>query len=362
MKKIISGFLLVFGTLLLAAETTNSSTSSLNASPGASSPPQAANYNPTGYFSGVNLSAGEFGKGNQLNRNYTYPTDAELAYFQGKGLKIVRIPFKWERVQPQMRGELDALNLAQLDRCVTTASRLHLVVLLDPHNYGGRNVGGKIALIGVDPQLSNDDFNDFWVKLANHYKDNPLVWFGLMNEPHKQTAVQVAATMQSAVDAIRSAGANNRILVPGTSWTGAHSWIKSGNGAAFANFKDPGNNFAFEVHQYLDKDNSGTHKEVVSGKGSTCLVAFTTWAREHHFKAFLGEAGWDGNPANTQANAEGDALLGYMDQNKDVWIGYTYWAAGPWWNNYMYSIEPTGLKTGAPVDRSQMSVLARHLD
>jgi endoglucanase len=167
--------------------------------------------------------------------------------------------------------------------------------------------------------------------------------------------------MQSAVNAIRATGAKNRILVPGTSWTGAHSWIKSGNGAAYADFKDPGDNFAFEVHQYLDKDNSGTHKEAVPGKGATSLVAFTGWARDHHFKAFLGEFGWDNNTANTQASTEGDALLNYMDQNKDVWIGYTYWAAGPWWNNYMYSIEPTGLKEGAPVDRPQMSVLERHL-
>jgi len=325
-----------------------------------SSPP-APNYNPAGYFPGVNLSVAEFGKGSKLGTNYTYPNDTEFAYFQAKGFKIVRIPFKWERVQPQVLGPLDPANLKELDRCVSQANQRGLVVLLDVHNYGGRNVDGKNFFIGIDPELTSDMFNDFWVKLGSHYKDNPLVWIGLMNEPHKQTAPLTAQIMQSAVNALRGAGLKNRILVPGTSWTGAHAWIKSGNGAAYANFTDPGNNFAFEVHQYLDKDSSGTHVEAVPGIGQKCLVDFTAWAKQYHFKAFLGEFGWDGNPANTQANTEGDALLSSMDQNKDVWIGYTYWAAGPWWNKYMYSVEPDGLKQGAPVDKNQLPVLIRHL-
>ena len=321
----------------------------------------ASKYGPGGYFPGVNLAGAEFGSGSSLNSDFVYPTDAEFTYFQGKGLKIIRLPFKWERVQPQLLGDLDPQNIAELDRCVSTAGKLGLVVLLDPHNYGGRPVDGKGALVGIDSQLPNDAFNDLWVKLANHFKDNPLVWFGLMNEPFKQTAQMNADTMQSAVNAIRGAGAKNRILVPGTHWTGAHAWITTGNAAAFENFKDPGNNFAFEVHQYLDEDSSGTHPQVVSGIGSTCLVAFTTWAKEHHVKAVLGEFGWDGNSANPQANIEGDAMLSYMDRNKDVWIGYTYWAAGSRWGNYMYSVEPAGLNEGSPVDKTQMSVLLKHL-
>jgi len=50
-----------------------------------------------------------------------------------------------------------------------------------------------------------------------------------------------------------------------------------------------------------------------------------------------------------------------MDQNKDVWTGYTYWSAGPWWGKYAYSVEPTGLKENAPADKNQMAVLLKHL-
>lgn len=26
--------------------------------------------------------------------------------------------------------------------------------------------------------------------------------------------------------------------------------------------------------------------------------------------------------------------------NKDVWNGWTWWAAGPWWGNYIFLLEP----------------------
>ena len=61
-----------------------------------------------------------------------------------------------------------------------------------------------------------------------------------------------------AIAAIRKAGASNLILVPGNGWTGASSWTQNWygttNATAMLNIKDPGNNFAFEAHQYLDAD------------------------------------------------------------------------------------------------------------
>lgn len=313
------------------------------------------------YYPGVNLAAAEFGKEGELGKKYVYPNDKEFQYFAGKGFKIVRIPFKWERVQPELRGEFDPANIAEIDRCVTQANAAGLVVLLDVHNYGGRKVPGqeKGVAIGMDPALTKEDFNDLWVRFSNRYKGNPMVWFGLMNEPHKVPAKINAENMQAVVNAIRATGATNKILVPGTSYTGAHSWIKSGNAESFNNFKDSGNNFAFEVHQYLDKDSSGTHPQSVPGAGTKTMAAFTAWAKQHHYKAFLGEFGWAIDPASQK---EGDDILSFMDRNKDVFIGYSYWAAGPWWpGTYMYTVEPEGLKVGTPVDRPQMSVLTKHL-
>jgi endoglucanase len=96
-----------------------------------------------------------------------------------------------------------------------------------------------------------------------------------MNEPNAQTAVQWQAAASTSVAAIRTAGFTGKITIPGTSFTGAQLWVSSGNGAAWAGYVDPGNNFIFEMHEYLDSDNSGTHSTCASGKGATALSAAT---------------------------------------------------------------------------------------
>ena len=35
------------------------------------------------------------------------PTEKDLDYFKAKGLYLVRFPFRWERIQPTMNGELN---------------------------------------------------------------------------------------------------------------------------------------------------------------------------------------------------------------------------------------------------------------
>ena len=45
-----------------------------------------------------------------------------------------------------------------------------------------------------------------------------------------------------------------------------------------------------------------------------------------------------------------------MQQHTGAWQGVTYWAGGPWWGNYMFSIEPQN-----GVDKPQMGILLQHL-
>ena len=70
----------------------------------------------------------------------------------------------------------------------------------------------------------NSSFADLWGELAIHYKSNPGVIFGLMNEPHEQTATAWLGFANAAIAAIRNAGAMQEILVPGSDWDGAWSW------------------------------------------------------------------------------------------------------------------------------------------
>src|SRR5262249_26240411 len=87
--------------------------------------------------------------------------------------------------------------------------------------------------------------------------------------------------------------------------------------------------------------------------GVTTLQRFTQWLREHGKRAFLGEFGAGSDPVCLAAL---DAMLTFMGDNRDVWLGWTYWAAGAWPPRYFTSVQPVD---GA--DREQMAVLLKHV-
>ena len=306
---------------------------------------------------GVNLAGADFGGGHlpgTLGTDYTYPTSLEIDYYAGKGMSIVRLPFLWERVQLTANGPLSTSELAQMDGVVAYAASRGLQVILEPHNFGsgyGHPVGSA--------ETPDSAFADLWSRLAGHFAGSSNVIFGLMNEPHQQTAQQWLGSANAAIAAIRAGGAGQQILVPGSYWTGAHSWVSTDNDTVIGpGIRDPLGNFAFEVHQYLDSDSSGTHANVVSANiGVERLTAVTQWAEATGSRLFLGEFGVAQDPVSLAALAN---MVAYMKAHP-VWEGATYWAAGPWWGDYMFSIEPTGLGTGSVVDRPQMDVLEAFL-
>lgn len=55
------------------------------------------------------------------------------------------------------------------------------------------------------------------------------------------------------------------------------------------------------------------------------LASLTTWARRHGRVAFLSEFG--GHNDETCAGYMKE-MLGFLNGNSDVWVGYTAWAAG----------------------------------
>jgi hypothetical protein len=72
--------------------------------------------------------------------------------------------------------------------------------------------------------------------------------------------------------------------------------MTSGNSDAFQAIQDPNNNFAIEMHQYLDSDGSGTNATCVSpAVGAQRLGAATAWLQANNYKGFLGEIGAGNN-------------------------------------------------------------------
>jgi endoglucanase len=302
---------------------------------------------------GVNLAGAEFGSNvpGVFGTDYTYPTHAEIDYYASKGLGVIRLPFLWERLQRTEFGALDPTELSRLTDVVNYATSKGLKIEIEPHDYGY----GFGALIG-SAQTPNSAFADFWGKLAQHFESNPNVIFGLMNEPHDQSATTWLGSANAAIAAIRGAGAvSQEILVPGSYWDGAWTWTSTDNATVVGTgVQDPAHNFAFEVHQYLDSDGSGTHPGAVSATiGVERLTAITQWAEATGNHLFLGEVGVTTDQTSLTAL---DGMLTYMQQHTDAWQGATYWAGGPWWGNYMFSIEPQN-----GVDKPQMAILVQHL-
>jgi endoglucanase len=268
-------------------------------------------------------------------------------------MNVFRVQFRWETLQPVMNQPLNPEETARLNACVKAATDKGLTVLLDPHDYA--RYYGKIV---GSPDVPAAAFADFWGRLAAAFKDNPNIWFGLMNEPYGLPPAQWLDAANAAIAAIRQTGAKNLILVPGIGWTSAGQWTKNGNSTVMLGVKDPADHYIFEVHTYFDADNSGTHPQVASPTvGVERLRDFTAWCREHHVRAFLGEFAAPASPDGAAVTAN---TLAFMEQNRDVWTGFTWWSAGPWWHDYMFTLEPKN-ENGTVTDRPQMGWLATHL-
>jgi len=300
---------------------------------------------------GVNLAGAEFnptqvpGKAGQ---DFTYPSAAEIAYFAAQGLNLIRLPLLWERLQHREFGPLDPAAMRSVQTVIREAAGHGMTVDLDLHNYGsgfGHPVGSRAT-----PDRA---FADLWRRVARRFRSDSNVMFGLMNEPHVQTAAEWVAAANAAIAAIRTAGAKQEILVSGIDWDGAWHWISSGTAAAMQAGLRPEGNVVFEVHQYLDSDGSGTHWNVVSPSiGVQRLRTVTQWAERNGEKLFLGEFG---SAADAPSLTALDNMLGYMCAHTTAWQGGAYWSGGAWWHTYPFSIEPEGGRS-----RPQMRILARY--
>ena len=307
-------------------------------------------------YKGVNLASAEF-QGKKLpgkyNIDYAYPTKSEIDYFTEKGMNTFRLAFKWERLQHKQYNNFNFQELSRIRNFVEYSSSKNAYTILDVHNYA-RYYGEVIGTEAVPTAA----FAEFWTKLALEFKNNPLVIFGLMNEPYEIKTEQWLIAANAAIAAIRKTGAKNLILVPGNHYSGAHSWYKNRGGSSNAevmlDIEDPENNYAYEVHQYVDQNSSGTSTSCVSETiGTERLTAFTQWLREHKKRGFLGEFGVSkaDNCLKTLDN-----MIDFIHQSDDVWLGWTYWAAGPRWGDYIFSIEP-----GVNGDKPQMNIIEKYL-
>jgi aryl-phospho-beta-D-glucosidase BglC (GH1 family) len=329
---------------------------------------------PQSMLRGFNLARPSDGRYGVYGWDYHYPIGNSapstnellyLQYYKDSGMNSIRLAFSWENMQPTGTGPLSNIELNYMIQTVQQCRTIGMHVILEPHNYGALFDIERNAEIrfGVVAEMTPQRYANFWSQLANVFKNMPNVVYNLMNEPVGMSAQAWKDVAVASVNAIRATGSTQLIQIPGNNWTGAHSWTGSAsginpatgsNGDVWRGFTDI--NFVFEMHQYLDSDNSGTSPTAVVGKGSTSLVVATEWARHNGYKIHLGEFGFANN---AQGLIEGDALVAYMEANADVWAGWSYFQHSNA-TSYMYNIIPSNITT-TPVDSAQMTVLKNYL-
>ncbi|KAH8201801.1 hypothetical protein TruAng_004065 [Truncatella angustata] len=283
-------------------------------------------------FAGVNIAGFDFGMATTGVQDLSQVVDesvdgvTQIKHFVNDDkFNIFRLPTGWQfLLAGNLGGTLDLTNFGKYDTlvqgCLATGSHC----IIDIHNYA-RWESGIIGQGGP----TDDQFVNLWTQLATKYKYQSRVVFGIMNEPHDLMLSTWVATVQKVVAAIRGAGATSQmILLPGTDYTSAGNFISNGSGAALMAVTNP-------------DDNSGSHVECVTDNIDATFAPLATWLRTNRRQAFLSETG-GGNVASCGTYM--CQQLAYINQNNDVYLGWTSWSAGGFaasWN-YILTEVPNG--------------------
>src|SRR5262245_16413726 len=88
-------------------------------------------------LTGVNMAGAEFGTTmpGAPGTDYFYPKREWIDHFAAKGVNVLRLPVRWERLQPKLGAELAAGEVERIDEVVNYVTSEGLAVILDLHNY-----------------------------------------------------------------------------------------------------------------------------------------------------------------------------------------------------------------------------------
>jgi endoglucanase len=311
---------------------------------------------------GVSLAGPEFGSAkaefSNLNpgvcgRDYTYNSESTFAYFCARNLRLLRLPLRWERLQPRLNQPLEEMEIRHLRTAIGWARKHGGEVILDIHNYGRyiTRSGQRRCECVIDQskdglEVNRNHFADLWRRLARLFRDEAGVYaYGLMNEPHDLGTSDWRKISQAAVQAIREEHDSKLILVAGDGWSNATRFGELNGRRAWID--DPANNVAYEAHCYFDHDFSGHYRlsygeelardARLETRGADRLQPFVQWCRSNRVRGFLGEFAIPATDARWEPVMR--SFLAALDR---AGMEGCYWAAGEWWGANPLSIQPNG--------------------
>ncbi len=317
---------------------------------------------------GLNESGGEFAGvyPGVDGTHYGYPNYDDLAYARRKGFGIIRLPFRWERVQrPLGSASLIKSETDKIKKVLDWASELGLKVVFDMHNFGryctycnGYSSADNVYSVIGESSCTLDQFCDVWRMLAREFKDYECIWgYEIMNEPYAMlSSMPWFNIAQAAIYAIREEDMSTPIVVDGDQFATARNWVYYSDN--LRNLNDPADNLIFSAHCYFDKDSSGEYKDSYENSGAnaqtgvTRVKPFVDWCNKYGKRGYIGEYGIPDD--DSRWNTVLDNTLAYLQENG---MGGTYWSAGHRWGDYKLAVHPTNNYTK---DRPQMSVLVKY--
>ncbi|HDZ57886.1 MAG TPA: glycoside hydrolase family 5 protein [Pseudomonas xinjiangensis] len=301
---------------------------------------------------GINVAGAEFTSGKLPGKHgthYFFPPEGYFEQWAKRDIRTVRFPVKWERLQPELNGDLDDTYASLVDELLKRAEKHDIKIILDVHNYA-RYRGDVIGTEKVPVTA----YQDLMERIAKRWKDQSALYaYDIMNEPYG-TDDKWPAAAQAGINGIRKHDKKRPLLIEATSWSSSARWPKHGD--ELLTLKDPADNMIFSAHVYIDSDASGSYddgpgKNFDTAIGVKRVEPFVGWLKEHGKRGHIGEFGI---PADDDKWLQAmDELLAYLNENC---IPITYWAAGPSWGNYKLSIEPKDGKSGR-----QLEVLQKYV-
>jgi endoglucanase len=268
------------------------------------------------------------------------------------GFQSVRIPFRWERLQPELNGALSPDGVQALRHQLSLARAAGVSVMIDLHNYGrySREQDGKVEELKLGEQLGGAvplgaaELSDFWSRMSRAFRGQPnLIGYGLMNEPHDLPPGAWVEASAAAAQAIRAGGDSARLFVAGNRWSSAAHWERVNPATPW--IEDSLNKVSYEAHCYLDQNGSGEYaldyqEELdfdpnLAARAATRLKPFLRWLEENEAEGFLGEF------AVPTGDARWLPLLRDMVARLDAAkVTTAWWAAGEHWGDYPLALEP----------------------
>ncbi|KAG5980171.1 hypothetical protein E4U55_004312 [Claviceps digitariae] len=257
-------------------------------------------------------------------------------FVEDDGMNVFRLAMTWQYITAgQPSDKLDKVNWGNFDKLVQACLGTGAYCMLDLHNFARYN-----GIIGQGGP-TNEVFAALWTRIATHYVKEKKIIFGLMNEPHDLDVQLWANSCQAAVTAIRKAGATSQvILLPGTNFTNAETFVSSGSAEALARITNPDgstDNLMMDIHKYLDIDNSGSHKECTTNN----VAAFRTisdWLRKNKRLGLISETGASMHSSCMTRFCEQNEFIA---KNEDVLVGFVAWGAGGFDDTYILTVMPS---------------------